>query len=78
MKEIINAGDIGEGAVHRRPPAQPGIVSKKTFNVAWDLAPARIFSILLHLLDELPRVSVFPAREQSRDRGIEDVDDECT
>jgi predicted dehydrogenase len=70
MKEIINAGDIGEVQYIAARRLNLGLF-QKDINVAWDLAPHDI-SILLHLLDELP-VSVSCQGSSHVTRGIEDV-----
>jgi predicted dehydrogenase len=70
MKEIIEAGDIGEVQYISARRLNLGLF-QKDINVAWDLAPHDI-SILLHLLDELP-VSVSCEGSSHVTRGIEDV-----
>jgi predicted dehydrogenase len=70
MKEIINAGDIGEVQYISARRLNLGLF-QKDINVAWDLAPHDI-SILLHLLDELP-VSVSCQGSSHVTKGIEDV-----
>ena len=70
MKEIINAGDIGEVQYIAARRLNLGLF-QKDINVAWDLAPHDI-SILLHLLDELPQ-SVSCQGSSHVTRGIEDV-----
>ena len=70
MKEIIDAGDIGEVQYIAARRLNLGLF-QKDINVAWDLAPHDI-SILLHLLDELP-VSVSCQGSSHVTRGIEDV-----
>ncbi|HLH57174.1 MAG TPA: Gfo/Idh/MocA family oxidoreductase [Verrucomicrobiae bacterium] len=70
MKEIINAGDIGEVQYISARRLNLGLF-QKDINVAWDLAPHDI-SILLHLLDELP-LSVSCQGSCHVTRGIEDV-----
>jgi predicted dehydrogenase len=70
MKEIIDAGDIGEVQYISARRLNLGLF-QKDINVAWDLAPHDI-SILLHLLDELP-VSVSCQGSSHVTRGIEDV-----
>src|ERR1041384_6390968 len=70
MKEIIDAGDIGEVRYIAARRLNLGLF-QKDINVAWDLAPHDI-SILLHLLDELP-VSVSCQGNSHVTRGIEDV-----
>src|ERR1035438_8590830 len=52
MKEIVDAGDIGEVQYISARRLNLGLF-QKDINVAWDLAPHDI-SILLHLLDERP------------------------
>jgi predicted dehydrogenase len=70
MKEIIEAGDIGEVQYVSARRLNLGLF-QKDINVAWDLAPHDI-SILLHLLDELP-ISVSCQGSSHVTRGIEDV-----
>jgi predicted dehydrogenase len=70
MKEIIDAGDIGEVQYISARRLNLGLF-QKDINVAWDLAPHDI-SILLHLFDELP-VSVSCQGSSHVTRGIEDV-----
>jgi len=70
MKEIIDAGDIGEVQYIAARRLNLGLF-QKDINVAWDLAPHDI-SIVLHLLDELP-VSVSCQGSSHVTRGIEDV-----
>ena len=70
MKEIIEAGDIGEVQYVSARRLNLGLF-QKDINVAWDLA-AHDISILLHLLDELP-VSVSCQGSSHVTRGIEDV-----
>ena len=70
MKEIIDAGDIGEVQYISARRLNLGLF-QKDINVAWDLA-AHDISILLHLLDELP-VSVSCQGSCHVTRGIEDV-----
>ena len=70
MKEIVDAGDIGEVQYISARRLNLGLF-QKDINVAWDLAPHDI-SILLHLLDELP-VSVSCQGSSHVTRGIEDV-----
>jgi predicted dehydrogenase len=70
MKEIINAGDIGEVQYIAARRLNLGLF-QKDINVAWDLAPHDI-SILLYLLDELP-VSVSCQGSSHVTKGIEDV-----
>ena len=70
MKEIIDAGDIGEVQYISARRLNLGLF-QKDINVAWDLAPHDI-SIVLHLLDEHP-VSVSCQGSSHVTRGIEDV-----
>ena len=70
MKEIVDAGDIGEVQYIAARRLNLGLF-QKDINVAWDLAPHDI-SIVLHLLDELP-VSVSCQGSSHVTRGIEDV-----
>src|SRR6516225_4588052 len=70
MKEIINAGDIGEVQYISARRLNLGLF-QKDINVAWDLAPHDI-SILLHLLEELP-ISVACQGSSHITRGVEDV-----
>src|SRR5262249_4529635 len=70
MKEIVDAGDIGEIQYVSARRLNLGLF-QKDINVAWDLAPHDI-SILLHLLDELP-ISVSCQGSSHVTRGIEDV-----
>jgi predicted dehydrogenase len=70
MKEIIDAGDIGEVQYVSARRLNLGLF-QKDINVAWDLAPHDI-SIVLHLLDELP-LSVACQGSSHVSRGIEDV-----
>jgi len=70
MKEIIDAGDIGEVQYVSARRLNLGLF-QKDINVAWDLAPHDI-SILLHLLDELP-ITVSCQGSSHVTRGIEDV-----
>ena len=70
MKEIIEAGDIGEVQYIAARRLNLGLF-QKDINVAWDLAPHDI-SILLHLLEELP-LSVSCQGSSHVTRGIEDV-----
>jgi predicted dehydrogenase len=70
MKEIIDAGDIGEVQYIGARRLNLGLF-QKDINVAWDLAPHDI-SIVLHLLDELP-VSVSCQGSSHVTRGVEDV-----
>ena len=70
MKEIVEAGDIGEVQYVAARRLNLGLF-QKDINVAWDLAPHDI-SILLHLLDERP-ISVSCQGSSHVTRGIEDV-----
>jgi predicted dehydrogenase len=70
MKEIIDAGDIGELQYIAARRLNLGLF-QKDINVAWDLAPHDI-SIILHLLNEQP-VSVSCQGNSHVTRGIEDV-----
>ena len=70
MKEIVDAGDIGEVQYVAARRLNLGLF-QKDINVAWDLA-AHDISILLHLLDERP-VSVSCQGSSHVTRGIEDV-----
>ena len=70
MKEIIDAGDIGEVQYIAARRLNLGLF-QKDINVAWDLAPHDI-SIILHLLDESP-MSVSCQGSSHVTRGIEDV-----
>jgi predicted dehydrogenase len=70
MKEIIDAGDIGEVQYISARRLNLGLF-QKDINVAWDLAPHDI-SILLHLLEELP-ISVSCQGSSHITRGVEDV-----
>src|SRR2546425_12871914 len=70
MKEIIDAGDIGEVQYIGARRLNLGLF-QKDINVAWDLAPHDI-SIILHLLEEQP-VSVSCQGNSHVTRGIEDV-----
>ena len=70
MKEIVDAGDIGEVQYISARRLNLGLF-QKDINVAWDLAPHDI-SILLHLLDERP-LSVSCQGSSHVTRGIEDV-----
>lgn len=70
MKEIIDAGDIGQLQYIAARRLNLGLF-QKDINVAWDLAPHDI-SIVLHLLDEFP-VSVACQGSTHVTRGIEDV-----
>ncbi len=70
MKEIIDAGDIGEVQYISARRLNLGLF-QKDINVAWDLAPHDI-SILLHLLEEMP-ASVSCQGSCHVNRHIEDV-----
>jgi predicted dehydrogenase len=70
MKEIIDAGDIGEVQYISARRLNLGLF-QKDINVAWDLAPHDI-SILLHLLDDLP-LAVSCQGSSHVTRGVEDV-----
>ena len=70
MKEIVDAGDIGQVQYISAQRLNLGLF-QKDINVAWDLAPHDI-SILLHLLDQMP-VSVSCQGGSHVTRGIEDV-----
>ena len=70
MKEIVDAGDIGEVQYISARRLNLGLF-QKDINVAWDLAPHDI-SILLHLLDERP-LNVSSQGSSHVTRGIEDV-----
>ncbi len=70
MKEIIDAGDIGQVQYISARRLNLGLF-QKDINVAWDLAPHDI-SIVLYLLDELP-ASVACSGSSHVTRGIEDV-----
>ena len=70
MKEIIDAGDIGQVQYISARRLNLGLF-QKDINVAWDLAPHDI-SILLYLLEELP-MSVSCQGNSHVSRGIEDV-----
>lgn len=70
MKEIVDAGDIGELQYISARRLNLGLF-QKDINVAWDLAPHDL-SIVLHLLNELP-VSVSCQGSSHVTRGIEDV-----
>jgi len=70
MKEVIDAGDIGELQYISARRLNLGLF-QKDINVAWDLAPHDI-SIILHLLNEQP-VSVSCQGNSHVTRGIEDV-----
>jgi predicted dehydrogenase len=70
MKEIVDAGDIGEVRYISARRLNLGLF-QKDINVAWDLAPHDI-SIILHLLDDQP-ISVSCQGNSHVTRGIEDV-----
>jgi predicted dehydrogenase len=70
MKQIVEAGDIGEVQYISARRLNLGLF-QKDINVAWDLAPHDL-SILLHLLDQMP-VSVSCQGSSHVTRGIEDV-----
>src|SRR5436190_1343379 len=70
MKEIIDAGDIGQVQYISARRLNLGLF-QKDINVAWDLAPHDI-SILLYLLEEMP-LSVSCQGSSHVSRGIEDV-----
>jgi predicted dehydrogenase len=70
MKDIIEAGDIGQVQYIAARRLNLGLF-QKDINVAWDLAPHDI-SIVLHLLDDLP-VSVACQGSSHVTRGVEDV-----
>jgi predicted dehydrogenase len=70
MKEIVDAGDIGEVQYISAQRLNLGLF-QKDINVAWDLAPHDL-SIVLHLLHELP-VGVSCQGSSHVTRGIEDV-----
>jgi predicted dehydrogenase len=70
MKEIVDAGDIGELQYVAARRLNLGLF-QKDINVAWDLAPHDI-SIILHLLNDKP-VSVACQGSSHVTRGIEDV-----
>ena len=70
MKEIIDAGDIGQVQYISARRLNLGLF-QKDINVAWDLAPHDI-SILLYLLEESP-LSVSCQGASHVSRGIEDV-----
>jgi predicted dehydrogenase len=70
MKEIVEAGDIGELRYISARRLNLGLF-QKDINVAWDLAPHDI-SIILHLLDDQP-LSVSCQGNSHVTRGIEDV-----
>ena len=70
MKQIIEAGDIGEVQYIAARRLNLGLF-QKDINVAWDLAPHDL-SIVLHLLDQMP-VGVSCQGSSHVTRGIEDV-----
>ena len=70
MKEIIDAGDIGQVQYISARRLNLGLF-QKDINVAWDLAPHDI-SILLYLLEESP-LSVSCQGSSHVNRQIEDV-----
>jgi len=70
MKEIIDAGDIGQVQYISARRLNLGLF-QKDINVAWDLAPHDI-SIILHLLDQQP-LSVSCQGSSHVTKGIEDV-----
>ncbi len=70
MKEVIEAGDIGNIQYVSARRLNLGLF-QKDINVAWDLAPHDI-SIILHLLEEQP-ISVSCQGSSHVTRGIEDV-----
>lgn len=70
MKEIIDAGDIGQVQYISARRLNLGLF-QKDINVAWDLAPHDI-SILLYLLEESP-LSVSCQGSSHVSRGIQDV-----
>jgi predicted dehydrogenase len=70
MKEIVDAGDIGELRYISARRLNLGLF-QKDINVAWDLAPHDI-SIILHLLEDQP-ISVSCQGNSHVTRGIEDV-----
>ncbi len=70
MKEIIDAGDIGQVQYIAARRLNLGLF-QKDINVAWDLAPHDI-SILLYLLEESP-LNVSCQGSSHVSRGIEDV-----
>jgi predicted dehydrogenase len=70
MKDIIDAGDIGEVQYIAARRLNLGLF-QKDINVAWDLAPHDI-SIILHLLEDQP-ASVSCQGSCHVTRGIEDV-----
>ncbi|HEY5912975.1 MAG TPA: Gfo/Idh/MocA family oxidoreductase, partial [Verrucomicrobiae bacterium] len=70
MKEIIDAGDIGQVQYISARRLNLGLF-QKDINVAWDLAPHDI-SILLYLLEENP-LEVSCQGSSHVSKGIEDV-----
>src|SRR5436190_8232269 len=70
MKEIVEAGDIGQVRYISARRLNLGLF-QKDINVAWDLAPHDI-SIILHLLEDQP-LSVSCQGNSHVTRGIEDV-----
>jgi len=70
MKEIIDAGDIGQVQYIAARRLNLGLF-QKDINVAWDLAPHDI-SIVLYLLEESP-LSVSCQGSSHVSRGVEDV-----
>jgi len=70
MKQIIDAGDIGQIQYISASRLNLGLF-QKDINVAWDLAPHDI-SILLYLLEEMP-VAVSCRGSSHVSQGIEDV-----
>src|SRR6266699_5543721 len=70
MKEIVEAGDIGEVRYISARRLNLGLF-QKDINVAWDLAPHDI-SIILHLLGESPTAVSCQGRSHVT-RGMEDV-----
>jgi predicted dehydrogenase len=70
MKQIVDAGDIGEVQYISARRLNLGLF-QKDINVAWDLAPHDL-SILLHLLEQMP-VSVSCQGRSHVRPGIEDV-----
>jgi len=74
IKEIVDAGDIGEIRYISARRLNLGLF-QKDINVAWDLAPHDL-SIVLHVLEDLP-VSVNCRGEAHITPGIEDVTNIC-
>jgi predicted dehydrogenase len=70
MKDIIDAGDIGEIQYISARRLNLGLF-QKDINVAWDLAPHDI-SIILHLLEDQP-TTISCQGNSHITRGIEDV-----